>query len=96
MSTDCEHTDFAASVETHRLTDDIGRVRNFVAEVKISCAKCGEPFHFIGPGAGYSFRQPTTDVPGTTLHAPIAPGERPLSQLGRIAFEMPPKPGSEA
>ena len=88
---DCEHQNFAARVDTHRLTDAAGRVRNFVAEVSISCAECGEPFHFIGPETGYSFRRPTVDVPATTLHAPIAPGERPLSEVGRIAFEMPSK-----
>ena len=51
---------------------------------------------FIGPGTGYSFRHPTIDVPGTTLHAPIAPGERPISEVRRIAYEMPPKAGSES
>ena len=96
MSDTCEHPGFRARVETHRLTDDAGRVRNYVAEITISCDVCGEPFHFIGPGTGYSFRQPTIDVPGTTLHAPIAPGERPLSDVGLIAFEMPPKTGSES
>lgn len=91
MNNDCEHPGFAARVETHRLTDDAGRVRNFVAEVSISCATCGLPFHFVGPSTGYSFHRPTVDVPATTLHAPIAPGERPVSDVGRISFEMPPK-----
>lgn len=86
---DCPHESFAARVETHRLTDDAGRVRNFVAEVSISCLACGLPFHFIGPSCGYSFRHPTVNVGATTLHAPIAPGEAGLPSS--IRYEMPPR-----
>jgi hypothetical protein len=92
MTSDCAHPDFAAEVAVHRLTDDAGRVRNFVAEVKVRCAACGLPFQFLGPPTGFAFKHPTVDVLGTTLSAPIGPGERTFADLPRrIAFEMPPR-----
>lgn len=93
MSDDCPHPDFAARVETHRLTDDAGRVRNYVAEIAISCAQCGEPFHFVGPPAGLSFYRPMVNVGATVLHAPIAPGRGPSPDGMRI--EMGSKPTAE-
>lgn len=90
--TDCAHPDFVADVGVHRLTDDVGHVRNFVAEIKIRCSVCGSPFQFIGPPTGIAFRHPTVDVPATTLHAPIAPGERTFADLpARMSFEAPPR-----
>lgn len=84
---DCQHENFAAIVETHRITDgDNGPVRNFVAEIQIRCTQCNEPFHFIGPGAGFSFTRPTVNVGATTLHVPIAPGE--LGIPSKITYEM--------
>lgn len=75
---DCPHDSFAARVEVQRLADDSGRIRNFLAEVTVTCASCGLPFHFVGPECGFSFRKPTVSVGATTLHAPIAPGEAAL------------------
>lgn len=84
----CDHGSFAAKVDVARLTDDGGGpVRNFLAEVTVTCAECGTPFHFVGLGTGLSFQRPMTDVPATTLYAPITPGERPLT-AGTIRFEM--------
>jgi hypothetical protein len=87
---DCQHLQFSAEVGVHRLTDgDDGPVLNYVAEVKVSCAGCGLPFHFLGPPTGYAFRWPTVDMPATTLHAPLTPGERQLRDIpDRIAFEV--------
>ncbi len=84
---DCDHADFEASVEVHRFGDSATRIH--MAEVKIQCAKCKLPFHFNGLGTGISFSKPTVNVPGTTLHVPIAPGERPLSDVGQMRIEMP-------
>lgn len=81
---------FEASV--HRLTDgDDGPVRDFVAEFRIKCKACDLPFHFLGAPSGYAFKRPTVNVAATTLHAPIAPGERSLADLpSTITFEAPP------
>jgi hypothetical protein len=83
----CQHEDFAARVEVHRLTDDAGNVRNFVAEVTVRCVACDLPFHFVGPEAGYSFARPTVNIGATTLHAPIAPGESTVIP-SRIRYEV--------
>ncbi len=91
---DCAHGRFSASVGVHRLTDDAGRVRNFIAEVQVSCMDCGEPFHFLCPDAGLSFTRPTVNVGATMLHAPIAPGEAVLPD--RIRFEVPRPAGSDS
>ena len=83
----CAHPEFSADVGVARITDgDDGPVRNYVADITITCAACGLPFHFIGPTAGLSFTRPTVDVAGTTLHAPIAPGEAPIPR--RLTFEV--------
>ncbi len=82
----CEHEEFDANVAVQRLGDD-GVVHSFIAEVSIRCARCGEPFHFVGPPAGISFKHPTVNVGATTLHAPIAPGVTALPQ--RIQVEVP-------
>lgn len=81
----CEHDEFNAEVKVARL-EDTGQ---FVAEVKVSCAACGVPFRFLGPPTGISFSHPTVDVPATTLHAPIAPGERAIADVpGRLSFML--------
>lgn len=85
--TDCEHEEFRATVAVNRLGDDGGPIRNYIADVTISCAVCGEPFHFVGVEAGLSFAKPMVSVGATELHAPIAPGEGPLPS--RMRFEMP-------
>jgi hypothetical protein len=90
----CAHERFSAHVGVQRLTDDVGRVRNFVAEVEVSCTDCGEPFHFLGPDTGLSFTRPTVNVGATMLHAPIAPGEVVLPD--HIRFEVPRPPGMES
>jgi len=91
---DCIHPDFRATFAVARISDqEGGPVRHFVAEVTFACSACGLPFHFIGPSAGVSFTKPTVDVAGTTLHAPIAPGEAPIPS--RITFEVP-RPAGEA
>ena len=85
---DCDHEDFHADVRVARVTDEDGRVRNFVAEVSVRCTLCGESFHFVGVPAGLSFTKPSVSVTATTLHAPIAPGEGPLA--ARLRYELPP------
>ena len=91
---DCAHEQFSAHVGVQRLTDDFGRVRNFIAEVQVSCMDCGEPFHFVCPDTGFSFTRPTVNVGATMLHAPIAPGEAVLPD--HIRFEVPRPTGSES
>jgi hypothetical protein len=91
---ECAHERFSAHVGVQRLTDDAGRVRNFIAEVQVSCMDCGEPFHFLCRDTGFSFTRPTVNVGATMLQAPIAPGEAALPD--HIRFETPRPAGSES
>jgi hypothetical protein len=90
----CAHERFSAHVGVQRLTDDSGRVRNFIAEVQVRCTECGEPFHFLCPDTGLSFTRPTVNVGATMLHAPIAPGQVALPD--HIRFEVPRPARSES
>jgi hypothetical protein len=82
----CDHERFRADVAVQRITDDAGAVRNFIAEVQVSCVQCGSPFHFLGPPAGLSLTHPTVNVQATTLHTPIAPGEAAMPRT--LRFEV--------
>lgn len=85
----CPHEKFTADVSVHRLADASGVVRNYMADVTVRCADCGEPFRFLGPGTGLSFQRPCVDVPATTLHVPIAPGERSADEIpSSIKYEV--------
>lgn len=78
----CKHEHFAAEVAVQRLGEGDDVIKNFVAEIQIKCSQCDQPFHFVGPGAGFSFSRPTVNVGATTLHAPIRPGQaEPPSSL---------------
>lgn len=89
MPADCTHDGFAATVQVEKLVDErSGQLQNLIAEVSIRCASCGMPYHFIGVDTGLSFTRPTVNVPATTLHAPIAAGER-TEIPDRIRYEMP-------
>lgn len=85
---DCLHKDFSADVAVARITDgDAGPVTNYVAHLSVKCSECGVPFHFVGVDAGMGFLKPIRDFLGTTLHAPIAPGEA-LPESGRLTYDM--------
>lgn len=85
----CPHPDFTSHVSIHRLgTGPDGNPSNYMAEVTVRCAQCQTPFRFLGPPTGLSFSSVTTDIPATTLHAPIAPGER-TEMPGAIRVEVP-------
>jgi len=72
----CRHLRFAAQVDVNRVgegeTAD-GMPRAYVADVRVSCEDCGEPFRFTGLRAGLSFAHPMVSVDETELHAPIRP-----------------------
>lgn len=79
MSDSCEHENFHARVEVHRLTKtEGGPVDGYSAEIMISCTGCGILFEFVGLRCGSSPMEPMTDPLRTVLRAPIVPqGEVP-------------------
>jgi hypothetical protein len=73
----CEHKDFEASVDVHRLVDS-GR---FSADVRITCKECGVPMRFIGLPAGVDLNGAATSVDGTEARLAIAPKGEVLTIL---------------
>lgn len=70
----CPHEDFEARVEVNRLTGtEGGPVDAYAADIKVSCAQCGEPFRWIGLHAGMRGDRPMVSVDETELHAPLRP-----------------------
>jgi len=83
----CPHEQFLAVVHVARLLDS----GKFVAEVRVRCVNCEEPFRFIGLPAGLRFDGPTVSIDGLVLHAPIEPEiETQLQQ--RASYQMPEIP----
>ncbi len=78
----CEHEDFIANVNVHRLTsEDKLKVVGFNADIKVKCAGCGQAFEFIGIEAGVSPFEPRVSIDSTQLRAPIKPS------TGQLVFE---------
>jgi hypothetical protein len=72
----CPHEGFAADVAVNRLTasDEPGApVTAYIADIRVACADCGEPFRWIGVQAGVTGGKPMCSVDETELHAPIRP-----------------------
>lgn len=87
----CEHLNFQALVQTHRLreTDD-GPITAYSADVRISCSDCGRPFQFLGLPTGIDTQGSCVSVDGLEARLAICPeGEQP-SMLSRIAATFAP------
>lgn len=70
----CDHTNFDASVRVARI-EDKGR---FMAEVRIACKDCGQPFQFMGLQPGLNFDGATVSLDGLEANIGIHPqGLRP-------------------
>lgn len=72
----CEHPDFHADVTVNRLgteqTPD-GTPRAYIADIRVACTTCSEPFRWTGVRAGLSFAHPTVSADEAELHAPLRP-----------------------
>lgn len=69
----CPHPDFEANVTVNRL-EDSGR---FMADIKIKCCFCGQPFQFLGLPMGVNMNGAAVDVDWTELRVAIRPAEIP-------------------
>lgn len=84
---DCRHGNFAAAVDVYRF-EDTGK---FMADIRVTCVECGEPFRFLGVPAGVSWSHPACSIDGLELHAPIEP-ELETQLHARASFEVPDVP----
>jgi hypothetical protein len=70
---DCQHEIFQIQGTVHRLTNDIGQVNQYMADVRCFCEQCGTPFQFLGIPMGVSTHQATVSVDCTEIRLPIVP-----------------------
>ena len=84
----CRHLTFGAFVAVQRL-EDTGR---FVAELRVLCLHCREPFRFIGLTPGLSYVEPSCAIDGTEALLPIEPEvEKRLFAGARYVVPPPPE-----
>jgi len=76
----CLHPDFVATVEVGRLlpegsdeSDPTVPPNAYMAEIRVHCAVCDEPFRWTGVEAGQSPRGPMCSVDDLELRAPLRP-----------------------
>lgn len=81
----CQHLNFRAAVDVHRLTDDTNpdSIVGYTSDIHIFCAECGIPFQFLGIPQGVSFtnNKPMVSLDGTELRTPIIPSSDPVDQV---------------
>ena len=85
MTENCPHEQFRADVNINRL-EDTGR---FIADLRVRCVQCDEPFRFLNVAAGLAWDRPMCSIDELELHAPIEPQGAPSLQTS-ARFEMPP------
>ena len=62
---------------------------SYVAEVRVNCAVCDEPFRWIGVEAGMNPRKPTVSIDDLELRAPLRPASSdPDFGLGGIGYAV--------
>ena len=92
----CEHLEFDAEARIARLTDSVGVVTGFAADLRVSCAGCKEPFVWKGLEAGVDPNQPMVSIDGQELRAPITLAAGAPTALSEIAEALGQPPPGEA
>lgn len=82
----CMHEQFHVHANIIRL-EDAGK---YIAEIRVKCEQCDEPFRFLGVPAGLLNERPSCNVDGLELHAPIEPQGTPILHT-KLRYEVPPK-----
>lgn len=84
----CEHSDFESTVQVNRLTNvrmpTGGPIIGYMADIRVHCTDCGEPFRWRCAAHGVDINTPTVSADGLELRAPL----RPASSA--TAFAPPP------
>jgi len=88
----CDHMNFSAEVDVHRLTrDEGGPVTGYMADVRVRCLKCGKPFQFLGLPAGVDTQSATVSVDGLEAHLALCPQGHEPSALDHITANFAPE-----
>jgi len=92
----CEHNQFEASVDVSRIKEsEDGPVTAFMAEVRVKCVDCGQPFRFKCSRIGVDPKEPMASADGQELRCPIEPSDGTLVTGLRMGFEITARPGSD-
>jgi len=86
----CEHKEFHCMAAFNRLTsEENGPVTGYHVDIKVSCADCEEPFHFVSVPFGMSLvGGAMVSVDGLVLNCKIAPGRLEIAESGRMKFTL--------
>ena len=70
----CAHEDFSANAGIARLSAvEGGPITAYSVELRVECARCREPFRFMGVPAGMLPNRPACSLDELTLNIPIRP-----------------------
>lgn len=77
----CEHEQFEAAVDVHRLLDDRDKTKvgAFLADVRVRCAQCGQKFQFLGLPQGLDIGGAACSYSREEAHLTISPDGLPPS-----------------
>lgn len=75
--TPCKHEKTEAVLNVNHLEDTGG----YMADLRITCAQCGEPFRFIGLPCGVDMTGAAVSIDGTEGRFAILPKSKSLSEL---------------
>lgn len=81
---DCKHMNFEAKVGVARLED----VGGFMAEIRIHCADCMQPFQFLGLEPGCDTQGARVSVDGLEANIAIVPQGSSPNPLQRMAYSI--------
>lgn len=77
MANECEHLNFASTVRINRLTNvrmpTGGPVTGYMADIRVQCVDCSEPFRWRCAQHGVDFHGPSVSADGMELRAPLRP-----------------------
>ncbi len=76
----CPHPTFATQVDITHLEDN----GVWMADIRISCIACDEPFRFAGVPVGAAVTAPMVSMDGTELRAPIEPLSAQAKRESRV------------
>ena len=93
----CAHEHFNAYVDVNRLVKPgTTQVEAYSADIRVTCAGCGEPFRWTGLRAGLSPRGPMCSVDETEMHAPLRPASAdPDFGIGLPGFAITYRQGDD-
>lgn len=80
----CKHMEFSANVAVNRFEDSGG----FMADVRICCKDCGQPFRFLGLPMGLHFGGATVGADGTEARLAICPANEEAKFPDVLGFSV--------